>query len=324
MKAVTISKYGTPDNFQFQEIEKPIPNDDQILIKLKAVSINASDMESLRGKPGYVRLFGGFFAPKTKILGSDVAGVVEAVGNNVSNFKPGDAVFGDIFWKGSGGFAEYCLATEKDIIHKPEGMSFEQAAALPQAGVIALQAFRDYKQVEPGHKVLINGAGGGAGSFALQFAKMHDVEVTAVDRAEKFELMTALGAKHIIDYRKTNYTKTGQKYDYIIDLIAHRSYWAYRRALKSNGEFVMVGGNSNALIQAALLGPQLSRFDDRQVDLLMWRPNTDDLQTLCKLFSEHKVVPIIDRCFSLQQVPDAFWYIAEGTFKGKVIISIDE
>ncbi|MEM7334702.1 MAG: NAD(P)-dependent alcohol dehydrogenase [Chloroflexota bacterium] len=322
MKAVVISKYGTPDDLKLRDIDKPTPQEGQVLIKTKAVSINASDIETLRGNPAYVRLFGGFFKPNTKILGSDIAGVVESVGPKVTQFKPGDELFGDIFWKGSGGLAEYVLAPVENLIHKPINMSFAQAAALPQAGVLALQAFRDYKKLEPSHKVLINGAGGGMGTFALQMAKRHGVEVTGVDSNDKFDLMNALGADRVLDFRKTNYTKMGHKYDFIVDAIAHRSYFSYRRALKPDGEFLMVGGGSNSLIQVGLMGPQLSRVGSKKIGLLRWRPNTEDLHVLCDLFKQNQVVPIIDRCFSFSETSRAFSYFGKSLAKGKIVITM--
>ena len=241
MRAIVHTKYGPPEFLQLTEVDKPTPKDDELLIKIRAVSLNASDWEFLTGKPLYARL-GGLLKPRFHILGSDVAGQVEAVGRNVRRFQPGDEVFGDLF-DCFGGFAEYVCAPEKLLTPKPDSMTPEQVASLPQGACIALQGIRDKGRVQPGDKVLINGAGGSAGSFAVQIAKSLGAEVTGVDNAEKLDMMRSIGADHVIDYTKEDFTRNGRRYDLILDLRAHHSFLDYRRALSARGIYLMVGGS---------------------------------------------------------------------------------
>ncbi len=229
MKAVVYTAYGPPDVLHIKEVAKPTPTDDEVLIKVQAVSVNRSDWEGLIGKPLYARL-GGLRKPRRQILGSDIAGRVEMAGRNVERFQPGDEVFGDILAR-MGGFAEYVCAPESALALKPAGMTFEAVAAIPQAGVIALQGIRDKGEVQPGQSVLINGAGGGAGTFAVQLAKLYGAEVTGVDNTDKLDFMRSLGADYVIDYTREDFTKNGKQYDLILDLVAHRSVFAYQRAL---------------------------------------------------------------------------------------------
>ncbi len=253
MKAIVQHKYGSPDVLKIEEVELPTPTDNEVLIKVHAVSVNLSDWEGLRGKPLYARI-GGLLKPKNKILGSDIAGQVETVGRNVTQFQPGDEVFG-LMWGYRGGFAEYACTAEKALALKPVGMTFEEAATIPQAAVIALQGIRDKGQVQSGQNVLINGAGGGAGSFAVQLAKYYGAEVTAVDNTEKLDFMRSLGAGHVIDYTREDFTKNGKQYDMILDVIAHRSVFAYKRALGPNGSYFMVGGSVATMFQMLLRRP---------------------------------------------------------------------
>ncbi|MEO5953973.1 MAG: NAD(P)-dependent alcohol dehydrogenase, partial [Chloroflexia bacterium] len=241
MKAIVYTEYGSPDLLQLKEIEKPTPKDDQVLVKLHAVSLNRSDWEGLIGKPLYARI-GGLRKPGRQILGSDIAGRIETVGSAVTRFKPGDEVYADIMWT-MGGFAEYVCVREKDLALKPPGMTFEQVAAIPQAAVIALQGIRDKGKVQPGQHVLINGAGGGGGTFAMQLAKLYGAEVTGVDNTEKLGFMRSIGADHVIDYTREDFTRNGKQYDLILDLIAYRSIFDYKRALKPNGSYYAVGGS---------------------------------------------------------------------------------
>ena len=322
MKAAMIERYGNADAITLTEIEKPTPKDNEVLIKLKAASINASDWEALTGKPAYVRVFGGWLKPKTTILGSDIAGQVEAVGKDVERFQPGDEVFGDLLWSDAGGFAEYVCARERFITLKPKGLTFEHASAIPQAGALALQGLRDKRQIQPGQKVLINGAGGGTGTFAVQLAKMYGAEVTGVDSTDKFEMLHTLGADHVIDYRHEDYTKNGRQYDLILDLVASRSIIAYRRALKPDGVCVMVGGNSSALLQVGLIGPRISKKGGKALGLLMLKTNPKDLDYLAELCEANKVVPIVDRCYPLDEVAEAFHYFGQKRAIGKVVITI--
>src|SRR5437868_316071 len=281
MKAVVYTEYGPPEVLQLKEVAKPIPADDEVLIKLQAVSINRSDWEALIGKPLYARI-GGLRKPGRRILGSDIAGRVEIAGKNIKQFQPGDEVFGDILWS-MGGFAEYVCAREKYLALKPAGMTFEQVAAIPQAAVIALQGIRDKGQVRPGQKVLINGAGGGAGSFAVQLAKSYGAEVTGVDNTGKLDFMRSLGADHVIDYTREDFTKNGKEYDLILDVVAHRSVFAYARALRPNGRYFAVGGSVATIFRLLLLGPLIRRTTGKKVGVLVVQPNLRDLAYITEL-----------------------------------------
>lgn len=320
MKAVVYSRYGSPDVLQLTEVAKPVPTDDEVLIKLAAVSVNRSDWELLIGKPLYARV-GGLLKPGHHILGSDIAGRIEAVGKNITQFKPGDEVYGDILGRLSG-FAEYVCARERTLARKPAGLTFAQAAAIPQAGVIALQGIRDKGQVQPGQAVLINGAGGGAGMFAVQLAKLYGAEVTGVDNAGKQDFMRALGADHVIDYTRTDFTKNRQQYDLVLDLVASRSALAFTRALKPNGSYYLVGGSVSTLFQVLLLGPWIKRATGKNIRLLMVQPNLKDLAHVAELCEAGTIVPQIDRQFALSEVPEALGYLGAGRVKGKIVITM--
>ena len=321
MKAVVYTKYGSPDVLQLKEVAKPAPTDDEILIKVHAVSVNRSDWEGLRGKPLYARI-GGLLKPRHQILGSDIAGRVEMAGRNTRQFQPGDEVFGDILGR-MGGFAEYVCARGRTLALKPASMTFEEVAAIPQAAVIALQGIRDKGQVQPGQKVLINGAGGGAGSFAVQLAKLYGAEVTGVDNTGKLDFMRSLGADHVIDYTREDFTKNGKQYDMILDVIAHRSVFAYKRALRPNGSCFMVGGSVATAFQILLLGPWVRRTAGKKIRLLVVQPNRKDLVFITELYEAGKVVPVIDRRYPLSEVPEALRYLGEGHARGKVIITVE-
>ncbi|MSP14036.1 MAG: NAD(P)-dependent alcohol dehydrogenase [Chloroflexi bacterium] len=320
MKAIVYTKYGSPDVLQLQEVEKPTPKDHEVLIKVQAASVNLSDWEGLRGKPLYARI-GGLLKPNNQILGSDVAGRVEAVGRNAKQFQPGDAVFG-LMQGYNGGFAEYVCAPEKVLALKPAGLTFEEAAVFPQAAVIALQGIRDKGQLQPGQKVLINGAGGGTGSFAVQLAKLYGAEVTGVDNTGKLDFMRSLGADHVIDYTQEDFTKNGQRYDFILDLVASRSVFAYNRALNSHGNYYMVGGSMVSMLQVLLLGSRIGKAEGKNVRLLVVRPNTKDLLFMTGLYEARKIVPVIDKRFSLREVPEALRYLGAGHAKGKIVITV--
>ena len=321
MKAIVYHEYGSPDVLKLEEVQKPTPADNQLLIKICAVSINRSDWEGLTGKPLYARI-GGLIKPNNKILGSDIAGIVEAVGKDVKQFKPGDEVFGLMLNYG-GGFAEYACKSEKALALKPAGMTFAEAAAIPQAAFIALQGIRDKGQVQPGQKVLINGAGGGAGTFAIQLAKLAGAEVTGVDNAEKLELMRSLGADHAIDYTKEDFTKNGEQYDLILDVIANRSVFAYKRALKPNGSYFMAGGSVVTMFQMFLLGPWIRRTSGKKIRLLLVQTESKDLLYITELIASGKVVAVIDRRYSLSEAAEALRYLGEGHAKGKVVITVE-
>ncbi len=321
MKAVVYHQYGSPDVLKLEEVEKPTPKDSQVLIKVHAVSVNLSDWEGLTGKPLYARI-GGLLKPGNKILGSDVAGRVEAVGKNVTQFKPGDEVFG-LMVNYAGGFAEYACKSAKALALKPAGMSFEQAAAIPQAAFIALQGIREKGKVKPGQKVLINGAGGGAGTFAIQLAKLSGAEVTGVDNTEKLELMRTIGADHVIDYTKEDFTENGQQYDLILDVVAYRSVFDYKRALKPGGVCFVVGGSLVTFLQILLLGPWIRRTARKRISILVVQPHQKDLATMTELYTTGKVKPVIDKQYPLSKAAEALRYLGEGHAKGKVVITIN-
>lgn len=322
MKAIVYHQYGSPDLLNLEDVENPTPRDNEVLVKVHAASVNLSDWESLRGKPLYARI-DGLLKPGNKILGSDIAGRVERVGTNVTQFRQGDEVFG-LMGGYKGGFAEYACAPEKDLALKPAGMTFEAAATIPQAAVIALQGIRSKGQVQPGQKVLVNGAGGGAGSFAIQLAKLYGAEVTGVDNAGKLDFMRSLGADHVVDYTRQDFTKTGKQYDLILDVIAHRSVFAYKRALKPNGTYFMVGGSVATIFQILLLGSRIGKAEGKKIRVLAVQPNAKDMVEITGLCEAGKLVPVIDRRFSLRQVPEAIRYLGEGHAKGKVVINLED
>lgn len=322
MKAIVYTQYGSPDVLQLQEMDKPTPGDDEALVSVVAASVNSWDLDLLKGTPLLNRI-GGIFKPKHPILGCDIAGRVEAVGGKVKGFQPGDEVLGDISRCGWGGFAEYVCARENALVHKPAGMSFEDAAALPQAGVLALQGLRYKGRIQPGNKVLINGAGGGVGTFAIQMAKMFGSEVTGVDSAHKLDLMRSLGADHVIDYARADFTRTGQRYDLIVDVMANRSIFDYRRALNPKGIFSVVGGSDGLIFQALMLGPLIRLLDGRKMGLMLHKVNTRDLDVLKTFIASGRVAPVVDRCYPLKDLAEAFRYLAGGRARGKVVITVE-
>jgi NADPH:quinone reductase-like Zn-dependent oxidoreductase len=321
MKAIVYHNYGSPDVLKLEEIEKPTPTDDEVLVKVHAVSVNRSDWEGLRGEP-FVRI-GGLLKPRHRILGSDIAGRVEMAGRNHRQFQPGDEVFGEM-WDYHGGFAEYVCTRGRAWALKPASLTFEQAAAIPQAAVIALQGIRNQGQVQPGQKVLINGAGGGAGTFAVQLAKLYGVEVTGVDNTSKLDFMHSLGADHVIDFTQEDFTKNGKQYDLILDVVAHRSVFAYQRALKPSGSYFAVGGSLATVFQILLLGPWIRRATGKNIRLLAVQRNRKDLVSITELCEAGKVVPVIDRRYPLSEVPEALRYLGEGRAKGKVVITMEQ
>jgi NADPH:quinone reductase-like Zn-dependent oxidoreductase len=320
MKAIVYTKYGPPAVLKLKEVAKPAPRDDEVLIKVQAVSVNRSDWEGLRGKPLYARI-GGLLKPRHQILGSDIAGRVEMVGRNVRRFRPGDEVFGDISGR-LGGFAEYVCARESALALKPASITFEEAAAIPQAAVIALQGIRDKGQVQLGQEVLVNGAGGGAGTFAVQLAKLYGAEVTGVDNTDKLDFMRWLGADHVIDYTREDFTKDGKQYDLILDVVANRSVFAYKRALRSNGSYFLAGGSVATIFQILLLGPWIRGTTGKKIRILAVKPNLRDLVYITELYGAGKVVPVIARRYPLSEVPEALRYLGEGRTKGKVVITV--
>jgi len=322
MKAVVFNEYGLADVLTLKELVLPKPKDNEVLIKISAVSINDWDWGLLRGKPFVNRMMAGVIKPhKDKILGSDIAGIVVDTGKNISQFKKGDEVFGDLSACGFGGFAEYVCAPEKALTIKPKEMSFEQACAIPQAAVLALQAVQDKRNQQTGMQVLINGAGGGSGSFAIQIAKSFGDHVTAVDCASKFNLMRELGADEVIDYKTEDFTHNGKTYDLIVDMMGFHSIFDYKRSLKSNGRYMMVGGCSSLIFQTLFIGSTLSLFGSKKLAILPHEPNKN-MEELVKLFQRNLLSPIIDRCYSLVELRQAMKYFGERNSKGKIVITI--
>jgi len=322
MKAVVYKERGPPVVFQLIEIERPTPRDDEVLIKVHAASVNSWDWELLRHKPSMVSL-GKRSDPRYKILGADVAGRVEAAGKDAKRFRPGDEVFGDLCNSGWGGYAEYVCARENALMPKPASMTFEEAAATPQAGLLALQGLHDKGHIQPGQKVLINGAGGGVGTFAVQIAKSFGAEVTGVDSTMKLDLIRSIGADQVIDYTKEDYTKSGQRYDLILDVKVHRSIFDYTHALCPRGTFLLVGGSWGRILQFLLLGPLIRMSRGKKMGILAYKPNKD-LAFLTDLIEAGKVVPVIDRRYPLSEVPEALRYLGEGRVKGKVLITVEQ
>jgi NADPH:quinone reductase-like Zn-dependent oxidoreductase len=324
MKAVVYTKYGSPDVLEYKDVEKPKPKDDEVLVKIKATSINSWDWDMLTGKPRIYRLISGIRKPKYNIMGIDIAGKVEAVGKMVKSFKVGDEVFGDISGSGFGAYAEYTCAHEKFLALKPRNASFEEAAAIPHGGVMALQGVNTNGAILPRQEVLINGAGGSTGTIALQLAKLNGAIVTCVDTEQKFELLRSMGADHVIDYKKEDYTKNGKQYNLIIDLMAHRSVFAYKRALAPNGAFTMVGGAVRRMFQTAIIGSLISKFSNKKLGLLIHNPCRENLEKLKELFEEGKIKSVIDQTYSLKEIPTALQRLGEGGALGKLIIRINQ
>ncbi len=323
MKAVVYSQYGTPANLRVREVERPVPKDDEVLVRVRAASINAWDWDLVRGRPYMARLEFGIRAPKRPILGADIAGRVEAIGKDVRDFSPGDEVFGDVSGSGWGGFAEYVTARERAVAVKPEGLSFEQAAAIPQAAGLAYQALRKATLHERS-RVLIVGAGGGAGSFTVRMAKARGATVTAVDRGDKFDMLRSIGADDVVDYRHEDFTRRGQEYDLIVDMVMQHSLFAYDGILAANGRLVVVGGATGRILQTVALGPVLSRVKGKRFGLLMYKVSRGDMEAVGRMVASGQISAAIDRAYSLDEVPEAMRYFGEGNAKGKVIISVAE
>ena len=326
MKAIVYHKYGSPDVLNLEEVQKPTPGDNEVLIKVHAASVNSVDWDFLRGTSFLLRLMGGgLLKPRHKILGTDIAGRIEAVGRNVKQFQPGDAVFGELSWHflslGWGGFAEFVCARENSMVLKPAGMTFEEAAAVPQVAALALGALRYNGQIQPGQKVLINGAGGGVGTFAVQIAKSFGAEVTGVDSTRKLDVVRSLGADHVIDYTQEDFTKNGQRYDLIIDVAAYRSTFDHKRALSPQGAYGVIGGSEARFFQTVFLGPFISMIGSKKMGAVGAKPN-EGLAFLIELFEAGKVAPVIDRSYPLSEVAEAFRYFGKGLARGKVVITM--
>lgn len=322
MKAVVYTQYGSPDMLQLKDVEKPRPKDNEVLISVHAVSVNAADGYLLKGKPLFLRLEKGLLRPKKQILGADIAGRVEAVGTNVKTLQPGDEVFGDLSECGWGGLAEYVAVPETAVTLKPAGMTFEEAASVPMAAVTALQGLRDKGGIQAGQKVLVHGASGGVGTFAVQLAKVFGADVTAVCSSSKVELVRSLGADQVIDYTREDFSRNGQRYDLILATNGNRSPFDYRRALKPNGTCVVTGGSMRQIFQTMFLGPALSQAENKRLVNLLARPNRQDLNIVKDLIEAGKVTPVIDRHYPLAEAPEALRYLGTGHARGKVVITV--
>jgi NADPH:quinone reductase-like Zn-dependent oxidoreductase len=321
MKAIVCTKYGPPEVLQLKEVEKPTPKDNEVLVKIHASSLNAADLEILKGV--FVNRIAAPLRPMHKILGTDIAGQIREVGRKVKQFQPGDEIWGDLsFPLGSGAFAEYVCVSEDALRLKPASMTFEEAAAVPTAGVVALQNLLAKRPIQPGQKVLINGAGGGVGTFAVQIAKYFGAEVTGVDSGEKLEMLRLIGADHVIDYNQEDFTKIGQHYDLILDIVVQRWIFDYKRALTREGIVVMVGGSMTRVFLNVLLGKMMT--GKKKIGIGAWKPNNkENLNFLKELFEADKVKPVIERCFPLSDAPEAFRYLGAGHARGKVVITME-
>jgi NADPH:quinone reductase-like Zn-dependent oxidoreductase len=323
MKAISQSNYGSTDMLSLKEVDKPLVTDKGVLVRVHAASANSGDWHLMRGTPFLSRLiFGGILKPKTKILGMDVAGRVEAVGKDVNQFQINDEVFGDLSGCGFGAFAEYVCADESALVLKPTNASFEQAATVPAAALAALQGLRDFGQVQSGQKVLINGASGGVGSFAVQIAKAFGAEVTAVCSTKKMAMVRSLGADHVIDYTQADVTKNGEHYDLILDAAAYRSVFHYLPVLSNHGNYVLVGGSTVRFFQIMFFGALISRISGRKVQCLASKPNQKDLTILSNLLESGKISPFISQSYKLSEVPTAIHALEQRQVMGKIAITM--
>jgi NADPH:quinone reductase-like Zn-dependent oxidoreductase len=319
LKAVVYTKYGGPEVLQVKEVEKPYPYDDEVLIKISAVSINDWDLALLQGDV-INRVINGLFKPKRKILGSDIAGRIEAIGKNVKQFQPGDEVYGDLSGKW-GGFADYVCAKETQLALKPPNMSFIEAAAIPQAAMLAVQGLLDVGQIKRGQQLLINGAGGGVGSFVVQIARLYGAEVTGVDSSEKLDMLRSIGFDHVIDYTREDFTKNGRCYDLILDVKTNRSMFTYARTLSRGGTYVTVGGSLFRIFQALCLRSWIWLTQKRHIRIVALKPNKD-LAYINELFKAGKLKPVVDGPYKMEEIPEVFRIFAQGTHKGKLVIVI--
>jgi len=320
MKAIVYHKYGSPDVLELKEIEKPTPKDDEVLIKIHAASVNAYDWHFLTADIFLIRLMGGgLLKPKNSRLGADIAGRVEAVGKNIKQFQPGDEVFGMI----RGGFAEYACAPENALALKPVNLSFEEAAAVPMAAVTALQGLRDEGQIQAGQKVLINGASGGVGTFAVQVAKSFGAEVTAVCSTRNLDQARSIGADYVIDYTKEDFTKSGQQYDLVFAANGYHSLSAYKRSLTHKGIYIMAGGSMAQIFQSMLMGSMMSETGGKTMGGVSAKRSQKDLVFIKEILEAGKVIPIIDRRYPLSEAAEALRYLGEGHARGKIVITVE-
>ncbi|WP_437973992.1 NAD(P)-dependent alcohol dehydrogenase [Sorangium sp. So ce295] len=319
MKAIVQYEYGSADNLRLEEIPMPALRDDGVLVRIEAASVNAADWHMMRADPFFLRFLGfGLFAPKHRVPGADIAGRVEAVGKNVTRFRVGDEVFGDLSAHGWGGFAEYVCTSEQALAPKPSNVSFEEAAAVPLAALAALQALRDCGRARAGQRVLVNGASGGVGTFAVQIAKALNAEVTGVCSTRNLDLVRSLGADHVVDYTRSDVTRSGHEYDLIVDTAAYRPVSDYRRVLRDGGTYVLVGGTTGAFLRVALLGRWSG---SKAMKAHASRPSAADLIALTKLIEAGTVRPVLDRRYPLSGVPEAVRYLESRRARGKVVVT---
>jgi NADPH:quinone reductase-like Zn-dependent oxidoreductase len=320
VRAVILEKYGSFDALEVREVEAPTPKANEVLIRVRATSINDWDVALVAGRPAYIRLIHGWLSPNVQIPGCDVAGVVEAVGEGVTRFKPGDAVYGDLHGCGFGTYAELACADEDALEPKPSSLSFTQAAVIPHGATLAWQALHDCAELRRGEKLLINGAGGGVGPIALQLAKLHDAEVTGVDSAAKLPMLRSLGFDHVLDYERQDFTLAGVEYDLVLDVRTTRSPWAYARALRPGGRYVTVGGTPLRLLQIPLLGRWVERRTGKSIKLLALKANRG-LNEMAELFEAGKITPIVDGPYTLAEVPQAMQRFANGQQQGRIAVT---
>ena len=324
MKAVVHTEYGSPDVLKFEDVQKPAPGDDEVLIKIHAAAITAGDVIVLKGEPFVTRFATGLQKPKNTIPGKEMAGRVEEVGKNVTQFQPGDAVFGDLSVASWGAFAEYVAVPESAIALKPANLTFEEAAGVPESAVVALQGLRDKGKIQAGQKVLINGASGGVGLYAVQIAKAFGAEVTAVCSTRNMELVRSLGADHAIDYTKEDLTQNGQQYDLILAANGYHPISDYKRALRPEGIYVASGGTMTQSLQATMIGPFISMTGRQKMGGLLVKPNQKDLVFIKELIEANRVTPVIDRSYPLSEVAEAYHYMGKGRAQGKVVITMEQ
>jgi NADPH:quinone reductase-like Zn-dependent oxidoreductase len=324
MQAIVRDSYGSPDVLQLRDIDMPAVGDDGVLVRIRAASLNQADLDYLYGRPFLTRMGTGLRKPKHRGLGLDAAGQVEAVGREVTQFKPGDQVFGNLTMFGYGAFAEYACAPERAWASVPAAMTLETAATLPEAAILALQGLRGRGRIQPGQRVLINGASGNVGPFAVQIAKASGAHVTGVCSTAKMDLVRELGADHVIDYTREDYTRNGQRYDFILDVKGNRSLFEARRALRRGGRYVMVGGPTGRIFTALFMGPLISLAGGRTMGLMLWwKPfKREDVATLLELVEAGKLAPVIDRRYPLSEAVDALRYLDEGRARGKIVITV--
>jgi NADPH:quinone reductase-like Zn-dependent oxidoreductase len=321
MKAIVIEQYGTPDVLQLRDVPRPAPAANEVLVRVHAASINDWDWGILQGTSLVSRVMSGLFRPKVQILGCDFAGRIEAVGPDVEAFRPGDDVYGDLCSSGFGAFAEYACVPTASLARKPSTMTFEQAAAIPQAGMLAWQGLIDVGRLQSGQALLLNGAGGGVGTLALQIARLYDVEITVVDKPSKLDMLRTLGADYVIDYLRQDFTESDRRYDLILDVKTNRSPLAYARVLKPGGTYVTVGGSIPRLLQTLALGPVVSRLYGKHVRIVALKPNKD-LAQMNELFESGSLRPVIDGPYKLTDLPEAFRVFAAADHKGKLIVTL--